>query len=386
MSIPPHTDITTMKHNDEETFQNGEREGEREGEGLREGERKGEGLREGERKGESESYTEIQNNTILNINSMNNENKKIFLNNYIKKIKYMIKNYSKLNYYEILNVDIKSDCKNIRKSYLLLSKLLTVNKKLSNEYEEYYYLIQKSYKILSDKFEKFYYDVLNNYIDKCMIEKQRKILEIEADKIYTNKIEELKDTYFKKIIEENNKNGLIIEKAIFGNLTLKDECINNCLNIEPITEDHVQGPFLDFTIILQARIENSSLLFNDDFSFAHFCDIPKPLIKISSEKKENYSDILEDTEMYLYIKYKFLNVYHELIVVDRSNYTLPQSAHRVFGNRISGPFSPVNVIKMKHLSNSYMDNIFQFFSKNKFYITLLTTFLLCAQSIKAAGT
>ncbi|KAI4837294.1 DnaJ protein [Plasmodium brasilianum] len=332
----------------------------------------------------NEFPADIDSNEILKLNSMNSENKKYFLNNYIAKIKYLSENYAKPKYYEILNVSVKSDYKSIRKSYLLLSKLLSVNKKLSSEYEECYYLIQKSYKILTDEYERFYYDVLNNYMDENVIEEERKILEKEADIIYTNKINELKNIYNKKLKDEKEKNGLIIEKALFGNLTLKDECINNCFNIEPITEDHIQGPFLDLTIILQSRVENSSLLFNDDFSFAYFCEIPKPLIKIKSEtEKKKYSHILQDTEMYLYIKYKFLNIYHELIVVDRANYTLPESAHRVFGNRISGPFSPVNVIKMKHVSNSLMDNIFQFFSKNKFYITLFTTVILCAQSVKS---
>ncbi|SOV12365.1 DnaJ protein, putative [Plasmodium sp. DRC-Itaito] len=331
-----------------------------------------------------ESYPDIDNNIILNINSMNSEHKKFFLNNYISKIKYMRSSYSKPKYYEILNVNLKSDAKTIRKSYLALSKLLSVNKKLSREYEECYYLIQKSYKILTNKFEKFYYDVLNNYIDETTIEEERYILEKEADMIYANKIEELKDIYDIKIKEEENKNGLIIEKALYGDLSLKEECINNCFNIESISEQHLQGPYIDLTKILQCKVENSSLLYNDDFSFAYFCDIPKPLIKITSKQKnKKYSHILQDTEMYLYIKYKFLNVYHELIVVDRSNFSLPQSSHRVFGDRISGPFSPVNVLKMTHISSSFKDNILKFFSKNKFYITLFTTIVLCAQSIKS---
>ncbi|CDO63393.1 DnaJ protein, putative [Plasmodium reichenowi] len=331
-----------------------------------------------------EATPDIDNNIILNINSMNSEHKKYFLNNYISKIKYMRSSYSKPKYYEILNVNLKSDAKTIRKSYLALSKLLSVNKKLSREYEECYYLIQKSYKILTNKFEKFYYDVLNNYIDENTIEEQRYMLEKEADIIYANKMEELKDIYDIKIKEEQNKNGLIIEKALYGDLSLKEECINNCFNIESISEQHLQGPYIDLTKILQCKIENSSLLYNDDFSFAYFCDIPKPLIKISSKqtKKKLYSHILQDTEMYLYIKYKFLNVYHELIIVDRSNFSLPQSSHRVFGDRISGPFSPVNVLKMTHISSSFKDNILKFFSKNKFYITLFTTIVLCAQSIK----
>ncbi|KYO01901.1 putative DnaJ protein [Plasmodium gaboni] len=331
-----------------------------------------------------EAYPDIDNNIILNINSMSSEHKQFFLNNYISKIKYMRSSYSKPKYYEILNVNLKSDAKTIRKSYLALSKLLSVNKKLSREYEECYYLIQKSYKILTNKFEKFYYDVLNNYIDETTIEEERYILEKEADIIYANKIEELKDIYDIKIKEEENKNGLIIEKALYGDLSLKAECINNCFNIESISEQHLQGPYIDLTKILQCKVENSSLLYNDDFSFAYFCDIPKPLIKITSKQKnKKYSHILQDTEMYLYIKYKFLNVYHELIVVDRSNFSLPQSSHRVFGDRISGPFSPVNVLKMTHISSSFKDNILKFFSKNKFYITLFTTIVLCAQSIKS---
>ncbi|GAW81820.1 DnaJ domain containing protein [Plasmodium gonderi] len=333
---------------------------------------------------ELQDAAQMEERSIWNITSMNSENKSYFLKSYVAKIKEMNESYVNPRYYDILNVSTNSDGKMIRKSYLLLSKLFSVHKKLSSEHEECYYLIQKAYRILNDKFEKFYYDVLNGYyIDQSTIETCRKELEEEADLIYQNKINELKNVYVKKIKEEEEKNGLIIEKALFGNLTLKEEYINNCLNMGAITENYIQGPFLDFTIILQSRIENSSLLFNEDFSFAHFCDIPKPLIKISANGKMSYPQILENTEMYLYIKYKFLNVDHELIVVDRSSYTLPQRSHRIFGNRISGPFSPVNVIKMKHMSNSVLDTIFHFFSKNKFYITLLTTIILCAQSMKS---
>ncbi|CAA9989120.1 DnaJ protein, putative [Plasmodium knowlesi strain H] len=327
---------------------------------------------------------EAYGNTLWNISSMNSENKKYFLQNYVEKIKRISQYSVKPMYYDILSVRSNADGKTIRRSYLQLSKLFSVHKKLSREHEECYHCIQKAYQMLNDKFEKFYYDVLNGYIHESTIEECRRQLQMEAEVIYRNKINEVKSIYLEKLQKEERKNGLIIEKALFGNLTLKEEHINNCLNMDVITENDLEGPFLDLTTILQARIENSSFMFNDEFSFAHFCGIPKPLIKIPCRKDVSYADILQSTEMYLYIKYKFLNTDHELIVVDRSRFTLPQSTHRIFGNRICGPFSPVNVIKMKHLSNSLLDTIFHFFSKNKFYITLLTTILLCAQSVKSA--
>ncbi|KJP88116.1 hypothetical protein AK88_02230 [Plasmodium fragile] len=322
-------------------------------------------------------------NAFWNITSMNSENKKYLLRSYVEKIKRIGQHSVKPKYYDVLSVSSNADGKTIRKSYLQLSKLFSVHNKLSLEHEECYHYIQKAYQILTNKFEKFYYDVLNGYIDESTIETCRRQLHVEADVIYTNKIKELKSVYCEKLKQEGGKNGLIIEKALFGNLTLKEQHINNCLNMGAITENDLEGPFLDLTIILQSRIENSSLLFNDEFSFAHFCDVPKPLIKIPCREDMSYADMLQNTEMYLYVKYKFLNTYHELIVVDRSRFTLPQSTHRTFGNRICGPFSPVNVIKMKHLSNSLVDTVFHFFSKNKFYITLFTTILLCAQSVKS---
>ncbi|EUD68522.1 hypothetical protein C922_00918 [Plasmodium inui San Antonio 1] len=327
---------------------------------------------------------EGQGNPLWNIASMNSENKKYLLKSYVEKIKRIIQHSVRPKYYDILSVSSNADGKTIRRSYLQLSKLFSVHKKLSLEHEECYYHIQKAYKILTDKFEKFYYDVLNGYIDESTIEACRRQLQVEADVIYRNKMNEVESIYWEKLKEEKEKNGLIIEKALFGNLTLKEEHINNCLNMDVITENDLEGPFLDLTVILQSRIENSSFLFNDEFSFAHFCDVPKPLIKIPCRDGVSYADILQSTEMYLYIKYKFLNTHHELIVVDRSRFTLPQSTHRAFGNRICGPFSPVNVIKMQHLSNSLVDSIFHFFSKNKCYITLFTTILLCAQSVKSA--
>ncbi|VWU49620.1 DnaJ protein, putative [Hepatocystis sp. ex Piliocolobus tephrosceles] len=342
-----------------------------------------------EKKEINEFMPELDSNTIFSINSMSNETKNYFLTNYIAKIQYLTDNSINPSYYEVLNVDINTDIKHIRKSYLLLSKLFNVNKKLPNEHKEYYYLIQKAYNVLTDKFEKFYYDVINNHIvNGRLIEEQRKALEEEADIIYKNRIEELNYLYNKKLEEESEKNGLIIEKALYGNVTIKKQYINTCLDIESINEKHLEGPYIDLTTILQSKIENSSLLFNDDFSFAYFCDVPKPLIKISNnyEKQKtanSYINLLTETEMYLYVRYKFLNIYHECIIIDRANYSLPQSTHRVFGNHILGPFSPVNITKMQHLPNSFFDKFFHFFAKNKFYITLLTTIILCAQSVKS---
>lgn len=333
---------------------------------------------------ENQNVTEAT--VTAQLNSMTVEEKKIFLHNYIQKIKYLSEKFSRPKYYEILNVNPEADMKTIRRNYLMFSKLLDVQRKMTREHEEAYFMIQKAYRILTDKFEKFYYDVLNGYLNEEAIETQREILEKEADVIYAKQCKELMNTYKQKVKEEKAKDGLIIEKALFGNLVLKDEYIDNCLTIVPITERHLEGPYIDLTIMLQSRVENSSLNFNDEPSFAYFCGVPKPLIKIyDKERNKNkpYLHYLEDAEMHLYIKYKFLNIDHELIIVDRSNFSLPKSTHVVFGDRIGGPFSPDNVTKLKNISNSCMDNIFKFFSKNKVYITLFTTILLCAQSIKA---
>lgn len=338
------------------------------------------GLRTG--RGEAE-MGEAEEHPLWSITSMNGENKKYLLRSYVEKIQRMSQQRGKPKYYDILSISSNADGKTIRRSYLQLSKLFSVHKKLSLEHEQVYHYIQKAYQMLTDKFEKFYYDVLNGYMHESTIEAYRRELQLEAEEMYANKMNEVKNVCLEKLKEEEEKKGLVIEKALFGNLTLKEELINHCLTMDVIRESDLEGPFLDLTAILQSRIENSSFLFNDEYSFAYFCDVPKPLIKIPCREDVPYADILQSTEMYLYIKYKFLNTDHELIVVDRTRFTLPQSSHRVFGNHICGPFSPVNVIRMKHLSSSLVDSIFHFFSKNKFYITLFTTILLCAQSVKS---
>lgn len=326
------------------------------------------------------------------------------------------------DFYRILNLTPDASSKEIRRNYLIFSKLLKVHTIPDDEKEQIYHLIKKSYKTLSDEFEKYYYDVLktSRYEDVSQMETERKLLELKADEIYKSALNEFKNLALEKRKEEIEKDGLVIEKALYGNLRLKDEYIKDCLRMKEIKEHHLKGPFYDVTIILQAKVEKSKLIINEESTYAYFCGIPKPLIKIPAdatykkpitcnnyirntffkklyyadrnlpdedeekcETRQDYLNVLEDAESHLYIKYKFLNTYHEITAADRVNFILPLSCHRTMGNCLSGPFSPANVDVVKKMRNSIQDYILDFFSKHKIHIAFCTTLLFSLHLLKA---
>lgn len=360
----------------------------------------------------------IGNNFLLirNENLISNPFTDESFNFHIIKINQLRKMYKKLiSYYYALHTHPHASPQDIRNNYMILVKLLKDHTISSTDKIECYHLFQNAYKTLSDKFERFYYNVLHDHCStEAEVEKQRLVLEKEADKIYEQKKKELEDVYIKNVEEEEKKNGLIIEKALYGNLILKDQYLKEYLKIEEIKEEHLEGPYYDITEFLQSKVENSNLIFNKESSFAYFCGIPKPLIKIGPkdinkpaikydyinmankhaldgydknmfrpEHKLKYAYDLEDMELHVYIKYKFLNKYHEVTISDRTGFTLPRNTHRIVGDHICGPFSPANVIQMKKMPSSTFETIINFFSKHKIHITLFTTLLLCAQLLKA---
>lgn len=373
----------------------------------------------------TEKKADIHDNKKQYVNMFITPELKQEFNNHIvalSNIKNTMRFRNTFDFYRILNLTPDANSKEIRRNYLIFSKLLKVHTIPDDEKEQVYHLIKKSYKTLSDEFEKYYYDVLktSRYRNTNQMEMERKLLELKADTIYKSTIKELKRIALQKRREEIEKDGLVIEKALYGNLRLKDEYIKDCLNMKEIKEEHLKGPFYDVTIILQAKVEKSKLIINEESTYAYFCGIPKPLIKIpvdtkytipktcndyirntffnkhyyadknlpdedenKYEARQDYLNVLEDAESHLYIKYKFLNTYHEITAADRVNFILPLSCHRTMGNHLSGPFSPANVDVVKKMRNSIQDYILDFFSKHKIHIAFCTTLLFSLHLLKA---
>jgi len=149
-----------------------------------------------------------------------------------------------------------------------------------------------------------------------------------------------------RIIErEKAKGGLIIKKAIYGNLRLRDEkLLAEDLGKTTIEESYLQGPLIDVTQPVQSLVEK------------HRIQLKGGPQSSKAELPCFYNPAPLDTlsELELYVLYEFKEQLHEVIVGDREMISCPLRAHavsRLPGKVPRGPYSSGNVTALMELQD-----------------------------------
>ncbi|UKJ90561.1 hypothetical protein MACJ_001495 [Theileria orientalis] len=242
-----------------------------------------------------------------------------------------------LNHYDILELDPKCSKEDIRHSYYHFAKMFHPDKCGNDEYAFLLDQVKTAYETLSNEYKRVHYDIINgNYDNEVTDEKLVAIYDLMRQKYYTF-ITENAETYILLVNSEFIQQGLIIKKALYGNLTLiNPEGLRSLVTIE---NKHLKGPYIDVTVQLQLLIQNGVLNLNSGAptSFGHLPGFYNP---IDFERSEGIN------ESQLYILYLFKNNVHEVTVNDHSCVRLPMKSHLVYGNYIKGPFSLSNLALM----------------------------------------
>ncbi|UKK01903.2 hypothetical protein MACK_001256 [Theileria orientalis] len=242
-----------------------------------------------------------------------------------------------LNHYDILELDPKCSKEDIRHSYYHFAKMFHPDKRGNDEYSFLLDQVKTAYETLSNEYKRVHYDIVNgNYDGEVTEEKLVAIYDLMRQKYYTF-ITENAETYILLVNSEFIQQGLIIKKALYGNLTLiNPEELKSLVTIE---NKHLKGPYIDVTVQLQLLIQNGVLNLNSGAptSFGHLPGFYNPL---DFERSEGVN------ESQLYILYLFKNNVHEVTLNDHSCVRLPMKSHLVYGNYIKGPFSLSNLTFM----------------------------------------
>lgn len=239
-------------------------------------------------------------------------------------------------YYQLLGVSKHSSQEDIRQAYYNLSKKLHPDKSKSTENLEQLSAIQCAYQALSDTTKRTLYDIRNGFYMGA--DKQKKLRKLE--KLQRKKAQsatELLGTKYKKIRDrEVAKNGVVIVKSLYGNLRLKQKFIDDNYTGN-ITDDHLEGPFVEVHIPLQCQVDRSRLIIPGGPSTS----------KADIEGLYNPAATMDTLDLCLYVLYSFQGHLHEVTVTEKAELAIPLKAHRL--NALPrGPFAPCNLSSSRH--------------------------------------
>eukprot|EP00921_Rhytidocystis_pertsovi_P016858 GHVQ01026537.1.p1 GENE.GHVQ01026537.1~~GHVQ01026537.1.p1 ORF type:complete len:698 (-),score=88.56 GHVQ01026537.1:833-2926(-) len=220
----------------------------------------------------------------------------------------------------------------IRQAYYALSKRYHPDKAGTTEHRTRLCKIQCAYQVLSDPVKRTIYDIRNGFYKGH--DREAKLAEVERmqrDRA-EHAAELMKSQYDTVYPYEKGRGGVLIVKAWYGNLRLKQEFID-CGYSGPISVDLVEGPWIDVTVPLQCQV-NSSRLIIPGGAFTSKSDIDGFYAPVSpTRSKMDYC---------LYVLYVFKSDLHETTVTDKQDLAIPLKSHRV-NYEPTGPFSPSNL-------------------------------------------
>ncbi|PFH32884.1 DnaJ domain-containing protein [Besnoitia besnoiti] len=237
------------------------------------------------------------------------------------------------SHYEVLGVPSDASQEEIRRIYYGLCKVYHPDKSSSSVYAGRLCAIQQAYTVLSDETKRLLYDIrIGIYKGKDKWTKVAEVYQIQRKRAARD-IENMRIDYQNKLDQERKVGGLVIRKALYGNLRLRRALLEQDYK-GPIKEGCLEGPFLDVTIPLQCQVDNSRFIFpggsGSSMELLNGFYNPAPCVR--------------EHDICLYVLYEFKGAFHEVTVCDRSYLAIPLKGHRVspaIGPR--GPYAPSNV-------------------------------------------
>lgn len=244
------------------------------------------------------------------------------------------------NYYEVLNVPFESSEEDIKKGFRKISLKIHPDKqsRQSKASLEQFYAVQTAWKCLSDPTKRLLYDLRNfghssigNVDGEEQISPRARLREMQQEQALRD-VENMQVIRDEVMERERKVKGLIVEKAIYGNLALKRELISSGLQRKCVKESDLEGPVCDVTVPLQCMVER------------HMVMIPGSVSSSKSDLKGFYNPSpLSDTENSVYVLYWFRNALHEVTAGDHETLSLPLRGHKVPADGPRGPFSGATI-------------------------------------------
>lgn len=278
------------------------------------------------------------------------------------------------NYYQLLGVTETATFEDIRQAYHDVCRRFHPDKqaaggKLTSDQLEFWSALQTAWKCLSNEARRMIYDIRRE--GKALsLEDRARIQKLQRDQAARD-ISNMQIQYQQSIDREKQKNGIIVLKALFGDLRPAAVALSNgaALNKENASEQTVEGdespsakqaesdsraleqefgvvgPLLDVTIPIQCCVDNHRVILATGIGKSDLPGFYNPTIfheMVAAAVPASPSSMKSGIPCTLYVLYKFKGVTHEINVSETEALWLPLRAHAVTREKpISGPAPPL---------------------------------------------
>ncbi|ORM40894.1 uncharacterized protein BXIN_1735 [Babesia sp. Xinjiang] len=244
----------------------------------------------------------------------------------------------RLSLYDYLELEPGCTTADIRRAYYHFARFLHPDKCQDPAAVTLLNDIKSAYDVLSDEYKRMLYDLKNGFATEEELSEQLLTLTEGLKERYRHFLQDKTQTYIVSVIHEYYRGGLVIKKALYGDLSLRNP--GKITPIETIAERHLRGPFIEVTVQLQVLIDHGVLHINPGgpMSYAFLPGFYNPL-----DLGALQPDAECEGETQLYILYLFRNDVHEVTICDGTPFKLPMRAHRVYGSYIKGPYAVSNL-------------------------------------------
>jgi hypothetical protein len=262
------------------------------------------------------------------------------------------------NYYHLLGVTETATFEEIRQSYHDVCRRFHPDKqsgggRLTPEQLEYWSALQTAWKCLSNEVRRVLYDLRRS--GKPLSSEDRIRLQIvqkeQADRDITN----MQIQYQQSLERERDKNGILVTRALFGDLRsrttnpVSDENINTLNTSSDLSraiedEFNVIGPVIDVTVPIQCCVDGHRVILASGIGKSDMPGFYNPTIfhyAASADVLSSPNGAKSAVPCSLYVLYKFKGVVHEVNVSETDALWLPLRAHAVTGEKsLTGPAPP----------------------------------------------
>mmetsp|Transcript_24052 Transcript_24052/g.54302 ORF Transcript_24052/g.54302 Transcript_24052/m.54302 type:complete len:363 (-) Transcript_24052:70-1158(-) len=254
------------------------------------------------------------------------------------------------DYYQVLGVPFEAAEEEIRKRYHDVVRTLHPDRRRpggsgGGEALERFHQVQSAWRCLSDPTRRLLYDLRN--FGRSSLGEDAGVGDgaanptAEAKLICLQKEQAVRDVHNMEVVlerilrREKASRGILVRSALYGDLRLRDDRLEECLaGQRSIEVEDLLGPLIDVTVPVQCLVEQHTIVLPGGTSTSK-ADLPGFY---------NPAPLDSDVELSLYVLYEFKGLLHEVLVGDHETLSLPFRKHAVpAGKAPRGPFSPANV-------------------------------------------
>jgi curved DNA-binding protein CbpA len=331
------------------------------------------------------------------------------------------------SYYHLLGVSEDASFEEIRQSYHEVCRRFHPDKqaaggKLTPEQLEFWSALQTAWKCLSNEARRMIYDIRRSG-KPLSLEDKAKIQKLQRDQAKRD-VANMQIQYQQCLDREKQKNGIIVTRALFGDLRPvhekeisvmerrdkeNHEIIDNSQQDDSPTAKEAEfmsadiekefgicGPVIDVTVPIQCSVDNHRVILASGIGKSDLPGFYNPTVfhhSSSSECPSSPSAAKGSQPCSLYVLYKFKGVTHEVNVSETDALWLPLRSHAV-GNdkplagpsppKVADPPSPVNSVRARAVPPTPMGidaNRHQMLQKSSPGGSVFSSWILAAVSV-----